>query len=93
MDSNLSKCEQLESYLFAFYGQINDCYLEMPHVINFCRFESSFQRHNANLGSYFKEKGIQFGAEHLIRFSTRHVAFIQSWHEGKENFIITKSSP
>ena len=34
MDSYLSKCEQLESYLFALYRQINDCYLEMPHVIN-----------------------------------------------------------
>mgnify|MGYP003290080745 CR=1 FL=1 len=53
MDSNLSKCEQLESYLFAFYRQINDCYLEMPHVINFCRFESSFQRHKCQFRVLF----------------------------------------
>ena len=43
------------------------------------------------LGAYFKEKGIQFGAEHLIRFSTRHVAFIQSCRKGKDFFITSKS--
>ena len=45
------------------------------------------------LGSYFKEKGIQFGAEHLFRFLTRHVAFIQVWRKGKDFFITSKSLP
>ena len=45
------------------------------------------------LGSYFKEKGIQFGAEHLFHFLTRHVAFIQSCCKGKDFFITSKSLP
>ena len=42
------------------------------------------------LGSYFKEKGIQFGAEHLFRFLTRHVAFIQVCRKGKDFSFFTK---
>ena len=42
------------------------------------------------LGSYFKEKGIQFGAEHLFRFLTRHVAFIQVRRKGKDFSFPTK---
>ena len=42
------------------------------------------------LGSYFKEKGIQFGAEHLFHFLTRHVAFIQSCCKGKDFFCTSK---
>ena len=45
------------------------------------------------LGSYFKEKGIQFGAEHLFHFLTRHVAFIQSCRKGKDFFFTSKSLP
>ena len=66
MDSNLSKCEQLESYLFALYRQINDCYLEMPHVINGGRYWVSLQMKlcelEKELGSmvYIKEHWIEY---------------------------------
>ena len=43
MDSNLTKCEKLGSYLFSFYRQINDCYLEMSHVIDGGRYWVSLQ--------------------------------------------------
>ena len=66
MDSNLSKCEQLESYLFTLYRQINDCYLEMPHVINGGRYWVSLRMKlcelEKELGSmvYIKEHWIEY---------------------------------